>query len=300
MKKKFSKILIPIIAVAIFLILPKAAKAASLSFSLDSKQIYAGDVFVVQLNLESLKEKVNVAEASVHFDSSILEVQDISTGGSIFSMWTRAPIYNNQTGQIMFTGGTTGSFSGSEGDVLKIIFVAKQKGDASLDFAVDSALYLADGKGTKISPHFNNGLVSVLGRPQNYNSTNPWDSLLAGDKTPPKNLIVVLGKDPSVFDNKYFISFSATDSESGISYYAVKEGQSDFVQTESPYVLKDQTLASKVSVKAVDKAGNVTTANANLSLQGGGTNYIIWIIIAVIILILGLAWKFKIRRNQKK
>ena len=50
--------------------------------------------------------------------------------------------------------------------------------------------------------------------------------------------------------------FATIDKTSGVDYYEVKEGKHDFQRAESPYLLEDQSLRSKISVRAVDKAGN--------------------------------------------
>lgn len=284
------------------LVLPKAALAASLSFSVGSQTIHSGDVFEVQLNLDTQKQKINVLDSSIYFDANLLQVDDISTGGSIFNFWTRQPIYNNQAGKIVFTGGTSQSFSGSSGNVLTIVFSAKDSGQAPISLGVDSAVFLADGKGTKLSPHLNNQLVSISESPQNYSPVNQWDNVLAEDKTPPHNLNITLGKDPAIFGGKYFISFSAVDDGSGINYYAVKEGAGDFVQTESPYVLNDQSLSGVITVKAVDKAGNFVTANLALNQGWFASHYKFWIIIALVIVLINLIWAtafLKIKKNTK-
>ena len=296
---RLQNLLITFAIILTFAFLPHVTRAATLSFSLGAPQVYVGDVFTVQLNLKSAAEKINVADASVSFDSGKLEVMDIGTGGSIFAIWTRAPIYDNKTGKIMFTGGTTGNFSGTAGDVLTIVFRAKQKGQAGISFGADSALFLADGKGTQIHPSLGGLTVTVLSNSKNQPSVNQWDSLLAKDKTPPQNLVITLGKDPSVFDGKYFISFSADDSESGINYYAVKENGGNFVQTESPYVLNDQALSGEVTVKAVDKAGNQAVKTLALKQNiFARTGYVVWVIIAAVLLLLGLAI-FKIKKHKK-
>jgi len=184
--KKFYNFFASTIFIFACLILPKAARAATLSFSVDSRQISVGDVFVAKLDLDSAGEKINVAQAAVHFDSKALEVKNIGTGGSIFNQWASGPSYDNQAGNISFTGGTTESFSGSLGNILKIAFYAKQKGQTALSFAADSAIYLADGKGTKISPLLNGSQITISDVAQNQPSTNQWDKILADDKTPPK------------------------------------------------------------------------------------------------------------------
>lgn len=85
------------------------------------------------------------------------------------------------------------------------------------------------------------------------------------DSTPPEPFKLEIGKDPSMFDGKYFLSFSATDKSSGIDHYEVfeerkktfgKEIAAKWQRVASPYVLKDQELKSIIRVKAIDRAGN--------------------------------------------
>ena len=97
------------------------------------------------------------------------------------------------------------------------------------------------------------------------------------DMTPPEEFQPEIGKDPSIFEGKYFLSFATTDKTSGVDHYEIlEEPQRNllkriFTQSrhktehettqnwkvgESPYLLGDQSLKTKILVKAVDKAGN--------------------------------------------
>ena len=80
------------------------------------------------------------------------------------------------------------------------------------------------------------------------------------DSTPPNDFLPKIGKDPSVFGGKYFLTFATTDETSGIDHYEISETrgkrQEIWKKAESPYLLEDQSLQSKILVKAVDKAGN--------------------------------------------
>ncbi len=76
------------------------------------------------------------------------------------------------------------------------------------------------------------------------------------DTTLPEAFEIKIGKDPSIFEGKYFLSFANQDKMSGIDYYEVKEGKRDFRRTASPYLLEDQSLVKKIIVRAYDKAGN--------------------------------------------
>jgi len=85
------------------------------------------------------------------------------------------------------------------------------------------------------------------------------------DTAPPEEFEPQIGQDPTVFGGKYFLSFAAQDKTSGVDRYEVAETPrilSRFIKNEkwktaeSPYLLEDQQLRSKISVKAIDKAGN--------------------------------------------
>ena len=205
MKKFYNLLAVSIFLFACF-VLPKAALAASLSFSQSSQQVYEGDIFTIKLNLDSQGQKVNVLEGSVVFDTNTLEVEDVSTGGSIFNLWTRSPIYNNETGKITFTGGTAQAFSGNSGNVLTLVFYAKQNGQAPVNIGVDSAVFLADGKGTEVIPHFSNSIISISAQSQNHSSVNEWDKILAADK-PATKLGGVIGSGSFFIWRQVFYQF---------------------------------------------------------------------------------------------
>lgn len=86
--------------------------------------------------------------------------------------------------------------------------------------------------------------------------SNPVTRRVMIDSTPPQNLELEVGQDPSVFGGEHFLSFSATDETSGIDYYEVKEGNMNWEEGSSPYLLKNQELNQVILVRAVDRAGN--------------------------------------------
>jgi len=75
------------------------------------------------------------------------------------------------------------------------------------------------------------------------------------DSTLPEEFTPKIGQDPALFGGKKFLSFASTDQASGIDHYEIKEN-GIWKIGQSPYVLEDQSLSNKISVKAVDKAGN--------------------------------------------
>jgi len=84
------------------------------------------------------------------------------------------------------------------------------------------------------------------------------------DSTPPEDFKPEIGQESSVFEGKYFLSFVAQDTTSGIDHYEVAEltrtlwgsAEEQWETAKSPYLLKDQSLKSIIKIRAVDKAGN--------------------------------------------
>lgn len=101
---------------------------------------------------------------------------------------------------------------------------------------------------------------------EKYKATQEWGIKVSFrmmiDTEAPEEFTPKIGQDPSVFEGKYFLSFSTIDEMSGIEHYEVSEiknkqqGNEVWKVAETPYVLEDQTLNSLIKVKAVDKAGN--------------------------------------------
>ena len=279
------------------LILPTSVRAASLVFSTDKANYSTGDSFVVELKLNTENEKVNVIDAALSFDADKFEVKDISTGGSVFSLWTRTPVFSNESGKIFFTGGTPQN--AENGKILTIVFIAKEPGVGAINILPDSAAYLADGKGTKETLPATAKSVAISPKSDASAFRDDWVKVLSSDKTAPKNPAVVLGQDPSLFDGKYFLSFSSYDEASGLNYFEVQEGGLPAVKTESPYVLRDQSLKSPVKISVFDKAGNNVTEvvePGKLKAKSFGP-YAAIIVLALLLLSLTVFIKYK-KKNR--
>jgi len=181
------------------------------------------------------------------------------------------------------------------GSIVKVVFLAKKTGPTNFYLSDNSILYLNDGQGTKTSAQNQKVSLTILESDGSVPVQNTWQENLTSDKTAPRNLIIQLGKDPYTFEGQYFISFFAEDKESGIDHYEVKEGDKDFVTTASPYILSDQSLKSKIFVKAVDKNGNEKV----LEFKNTKAFYLqSWFISLVIILIIYFIWQKK-KSNRK-
>ena len=285
-------------------VFPKTILAASVYFTSSSHDIYPGDVFVIEAKVSSPGELINVADGAFLFDHTIMEVKELSTGGSIFGLWAQQPEFSNERGQVSFVGGTVKGVQGEDKLILKAIFFAKKEGDALLNFQDDFSVFLSDGKGSKISPQRKPFAISVIKRPPETTPKDEWRAFVEEDKTPPEFREAITSRDPHIFNNQYFVTFFATDKESGIAYYKVKEGDRDFVSAESPYLLQDQSLTGTVQIKAVDKAGNESITISKLApvSEVPYKTYLMWVLalLAVLAIIFALRrlWRAKVRRNN--
>ena len=115
------------------------------------------------------------------------------------------------------------------------------------------------------------------------------------DTQKPEPFQAEIGKDPSVFEGKYFLSFSTTDKLSGIDHYEIKEGKKEFKESKSPYVLEDQKLKGKILVKAIDKAGNEHISE----ITPPPKTFPYYIILILALFIVGVIWLI-IRRLRSK
>lgn len=231
-------------------------EAALLYLKTSSTKYHLGDIFLVDLKIDTQKEKINAAQVEIIFPKEKLRVIDIVKENSIFTLWPEDPSFSNEEGKISFVGGLPLGFEG-EGKILSIAFevISEKKEEVKIDFSENCLVLLNDGLGTKANLETKS--INLFFYPEpTKNSKNELKNLLAKDETPPEPFEIFLAKSDLVFDGKYFISFFAVDSQSGIDYYEIKEGNFLTKTKQNFYLLKDQNLKSEIKIKAIDKAGN--------------------------------------------
>jgi hypothetical protein len=256
-----------------------SAIAAVLYFSPDKGNYNVNDVFKVDLMLDTEKKSVNAGEITVLFDPQKLSLEDISKGNSVFTIWVKQIEYSNEAGKIYILGGVPDGFSG-DNKIISIFFRATESGKAAISASGDSKILLNDGFGTSAKITGQAAEINIKEQQDTLASgsaVNQWRDELEKDNTAPNHFTVKIERNSSMFDGKYFIVFSATDGQSGIDYYEIKEGNSDWKIGESPYLLSDQNLTQEIYVRAVDKAGNQRTEKIN-----NRGEYILRIILVII------------------
>lgn len=183
---KIKKIICPalVLLFSIFLIQPAAAQSGSLLFSPASGSFKAGEIFSVELNLDTAEEFINAAEVKIYFPEENLEVLGIKKEGSVFSLWPEEPLFLNESGEISFIGGLPHPGFNGIGRIITIEFKAKRAGEAVL--SLEELKVLAhDGQGTKILVFINSpkyfiyqpkeisGKSDVNALPVIFSSTHP-------------------------------------------------------------------------------------------------------------------------------
>lgn len=246
------------------LLLARSALAANFSFSTDGKDLYIGDQFEVRVSIDTQGEDINAIEGKIDFPADSLQLLDVKTGNSLINFWIEKPDASSlATGQLIFSGMTPNGFNTKSGYLFSMIFQTVRGGNDTLSFSEVKALK-NDGLGTEagviVSPfQFDVQSLARRGGPLLYSP--------AVDSEPPEPFYPQISRDPNIYANKYFLTFSAQDKNSGIDHYEVREQKTyqlgiykfqtgDWKIATSPHLLHDQRLVSLIEIKAVDRAGN--------------------------------------------
>lgn len=130
---------------------PFSQAATEIYFQKDLKEIFKGDTFSVDLKVSSM-EMINVIDGTIIYDKDKLEIKEVKINNFLLSFWVKEPAFNNETGELSFTGGSPDGFKGQNGQILEITFFAKKNGSTLVGFKDIFSIFANDGKGTKINP----------------------------------------------------------------------------------------------------------------------------------------------------
>lgn len=150
-----------ILIVLVFFACQTKASAASLSLLPNNSTVSVGNTFSIKVFVDTENRYINTTESVIEFPTDLLEVVSISKTPSIFSMWVEEPRINNNI--ISFNGGIpTPGYKGQNGQILTILFKAKEKGIASIFFK-DGSVRENDGLGTDVLTSKNKSNIEILG-----------------------------------------------------------------------------------------------------------------------------------------
>jgi len=265
------------------------AQAAALYFSPNQKDAKLGEVFPVEILLDSQNQDINAVEVKVSANSEYLRLKDFSDGGSIINYWAEKPKVD-ENNALTFQGAILGGFIGKNGKLLTLYYEALKPGQAAVSVQVFTTVYLNDGKGTKANLKFNGTVINI----SNEQFTGTMPSIV--DTTPPETIEAKISRAADIFDGQYFLVFSTKDSGSGFDYIEIKEGDEPWVKADSPYLLKNQKLNENILIKTVDKNGNARIETLNLKQY----QLIKKIVYGVVVLLIILAvWQIFRKKSRK-
>jgi hypothetical protein len=292
-----------------------------------------GDVFVLKVKLNTQGDCINTAQIGIKF-SDPLQLIDFSTANSFLNLWVKRPDRQqveaiNQKQKLVFVGGIPGGYCGvvkgdmGESNVLgELVFTTAtstaKTAVAKIGFSPETQILLHDGQGTKAK--LTTRAAEIVINPQAKAKGNEWQKIIKKDDVPPQPFVIELLKNQSMFEGKYYIMFSTTDKQSGLDHYEVKEQkqprrpfwpflakifpsfyavpQAKWQTAQAPYVLKDQSLNSLISVKAVDKAGNERIVEYFPEQKPAAINRQ-WIVVFVGVFVIIFVWLvFKIFKHK--
>ncbi len=290
-----------------FLLFDFKAEASTLYFEPETAQYHFGEVFILKIMLDTRREDINAielinaAEIKLKFPPEKLQAIDVSKANSILILWPEEPKISNQNGEISFVAGVPNGFSG-KGVILSIPFkVIAKIGEAKISFDPDSKILLNDGRASMAKLNFKEAHSRIVDQKTEH-PKNEWEISLQEDKNPPEPFDIKINQDPLVFDGKYFVYFNVFDKETGIDYFEIKEGDREWKKISTPYLLEDQTLSSKIIIRAVDKAGNIRIAEWNPArpeIVRPEYRFYAILIVLIIFLAISILWIWMVLKRKK-
>lgn len=318
--------------VALFLVSVQVANGATLYMDPNTVSLNRGDAAKVSIRLdtdEAAGECINAVDGVISYSESIVPV-DITVGESIFPIWVQNPTIDKEARTISFAGGIPNGYCGRvQGDpnltnvLVEIFFRApgmqvgggSERTSATVQFAEATTAYLNDGLGTPATLQ-TIGANFTLSDNVGSSILDPWSADVQLDDVPPEEFSAEVVR---FDDGNWWLVFNTTDKQTGISHYEVIEetyqqsklfdfgaANAPWVETRSPYLLKDQTRNSVVRVRAIDKVGNeyIVTLPIDESARKFAitTELMVLTGVGVVLLfaLIGIIYCFVRRRRAKK
>lgn len=176
--------------------------AASTLFFTKPSFVSEGDRVTVFLRVRSTDQPINAISGVVTFSENLLKPISVSKESSIINLWTGEPKIIRD--RISFEGVILNpGFNGSNGIVLKIVFEAKERGLARLNFSEGSIL-ANDGLGSNVLARLESNTLRI--NAVSLKPVSPIPSLVVDkENTTDKNIAklpVILEYNPSILSTE--------------------------------------------------------------------------------------------------
>ncbi len=263
--------------------MPFFAHAAQIYLDPPKGSYAPGVTFPVAVRIDTTASQcINAAEVDISYPKDLMTAVAVNDGNSIFSLWVKEPTIYSQYGLISFVGGLPGGYCGrvpgdpSLSNLLATIYFEFPTSTAAnsstlpqtahVAFLSSTKAMLNDGQGTD-APLSTAGASFTQILTGSYAPVDAWAQAIENDTTPPEPFTVGIYRDPSLFNDQWFATFSTVDNQTGIDHYDVAEvppselsqppSQWDWHRAVSPYLIGDQGLTDTIAVRAIDMAGNI-------------------------------------------
>ncbi len=259
--KNYFKYYYQIMILLVVFFTPYLVSAATVFVDTNSNEFGAEDKKILNIRLNTEGKNINAIEGlvGIYSPDGPVYVRELSVGGSDFSLWPNKPSLSTSKGNVSinFVGGVPAGINKKDALLFTIALTAENPGTVYIA-PVSLVGYANDGLGTPLT--VNGSDVTLTVTQGQIVPKDEWKEFVNTDTQPPLPFTINIGRDPAVLEGKWFITFNATDNESGIDYYEVIEGDRKSVRSGTTYVLQNQNLSEKVIVTAFDKAGNKRSA----------------------------------------
>jgi hypothetical protein len=199
-------------------------------------------------------QALNAYSVAVGFDPAQLEFVRTDTSRSIIDIWQTLPDASRE-GTITFNGASITPFTGVRGQLFSIWFRARESLVSTTIRVGVSAVYLANGKGTKVIPDIRN--ASFARAEAGDEALLPYPEAPSEDTSPPTITFLELAKDPINPEHK-LLGFSVRDEGTGIREVRARSRTwffwSESQPAQNPMAYPGGVWA--VQFTAIDHAGN--------------------------------------------
>jgi hypothetical protein len=256
----------------------------------------AGAEFIARVFVAS-DQPLNGYELVVSFVPNDAELIRTDTSRSLIDVWPKQPTVH-VGGLVRWSGASIEPFSGERGELLALRLRALPGATHTVvNVSRETALYLANGKGTKIAVPSREFAAQFGGAPSG--GPLPETDELSHDTTPPEIPFIALENDPITAGQK-FLSFQTNDRESGVAQIEARTRSWFFWSAWHPTRNPDALTAGvwETQVRVTDHAGNVSLAVVR-DWRTAGTK--IGILLGTVAMVLAaLFWTVRSRTRGRK
>ncbi len=201
--------------------------------------------------LVSTDQPLNAYSLVLNYFSEFLNFEGHNNAGSIVDVVREAPKVF-ESGAIKIEGASLEPFLGEQGLLVSLKFKALKLGETEIDFG-DSRVYLANGKGTEVTPAHKNFKFKITNK-----TVDSEPVLQEKDEIPPQIKIASLDEDPISKEQRLF-GFLVGDNESGVKETILQTRRwlwwSGETVSQNPTALAKEIWS--VKLKVVDNFGNI-------------------------------------------